>query len=80
MQFVTKTNLWIPPMILVIGTSLATLSSQNSAEAKILSKVNNSIMVTSTMKSTNSLNATSEKCGKGLPEARKIVKYNELTV
>lgn len=80
MQFVTKTNLWIPPMILVIGTRLASLSSQNLAEAKILSKVNNSIMVTSAMKATNSLSATSEKCGKDLPEARKMVKYNELTI
>jgi hypothetical protein len=68
-------------MILVIRTSLASLSSQNLTEAKILSKVNNSVMVTSTMKAaTNSLNATSEKCGKGLPEGRKTVKYNELTI
>jgi hypothetical protein len=67
-------------MILVIGTSLASLSTQNLAEAKTLSKVNDSIMVTSTVKATNSLNATSKKCGKGLPEGRKTVKYNELAI
>ena len=68
-------------MVLVIGTNLASFSSQNLSQAKILSKVNNSIMVTSAMKAaTNSLNATSEKCGTGLLEARKMVKYNELTV
>ena len=66
-------------MILVIGTSRISLSSQNLADAEILSKLNNFIMATRTMNATIPLNATLEECGEeDTGGARKLVKQNKI--
>jgi hypothetical protein len=51
-------NLWIVPLILMIGTSLSLLPTLNLADAEALTIGNNSAMATKLMNATNSINVT----------------------